>query len=333
MWSSHINQFVHLCTPEIPRVFTNFENQIGDYSIAKRTAKQDFKIIKKIVKNAYNYDLIVQYSDGVYDILHFRTAVNISESYGYKMNDRISDLNVGDTVKKDQQVFSSDNYDEDGIVLTESAAEKLKSYKVETNLISINNNDVFLNLYGGTNEYKSFPRVGESTKGSILLASRRLDYRKILFDFKPEELRAIDNLTDEVTYSAGGKIVDIDLYPNISLADLKKRTNEFSKELIAVYENEQRYYEELRTALEEIIPKKVLTEKEKKEECIDVPIPREENLNKYTDEVGYTWKYVHEWLDHNIQWRYDGKSFENMKIKFTVLKENPITIGCKLTGR
>jgi hypothetical protein len=88
MFANHINQFVHLANPEFPRVFTNFENQVGQYSIAYKKAEEDFDIISKIEKNMYNYDLIIQYKySKKYDIIHFRRAVNITEDYGYELKD------------------------------------------------------------------------------------------------------------------------------------------------------------------------------------------------------------------------------------------------------
>jgi DNA-directed RNA polymerase beta subunit len=63
------------------------------------------------------------------------------------------------------------------------------------------------------------------------------------------------------------------------------------------------------------------------------PIPRDTNPNKYTDEVSYMWKASHEFIDPKVQWRHEGKSFDNLKIRFTILKEHPLTIGAKLTGR
>ena len=72
MFTSHISQTVHLVNPEFPKVFTNFENQVGEYSMSYAKAKEDFKIIAKIQKNALNYDLIVQYiKSGVYDVIHY----------------------------------------------------------------------------------------------------------------------------------------------------------------------------------------------------------------------------------------------------------------------
>ena len=362
MYSNHLNQFVHLTNPEFPRVFTNFEDQVGEYSVAYKRAKDDFKIIAKVVKNQYNYDLIVQYKNGQYDIIHYNTAHNITEDYGYKVNDCVAEKCVGDTVHKNEFIYKSDNYDddgnfaygtnlksvwvawnnmtyEDGVVISESAAKKLTSYKVEKTMFSINGNDILLNLYGDENRYQSFPHIGEHIHDKILVASRRRDKRTVLYDLQNVRMREVDPSNDDIIYTGGGTIVDIDIFSNVSLADLRKKTDVFNQEILDVLENNQRYWNELAEELEKIIPCRVLTESEVREERNEFghvckhPIPREENPNKYTDEVGYYWKLAHENIDEKIQWRHDGKSFDNFKIQFTILKEDPLVAGAKITRK
>ena len=154
LFSNHITQTVHLKNPEFPKVFTGFENQIGEYSIAYKKAEQDFVIIAKIPKNKLCYTLVVKYKDGIYDCIDVNRGVNISEDYGYALNDCLGNKGIGETVKKSEFIYRSDNYDEDGnfaygvnlkavylpflgktyedgFVITESAAKKLTSYKVE----------------------------------------------------------------------------------------------------------------------------------------------------------------------------------------------------------
>jgi DNA-directed RNA polymerase beta subunit len=363
MFANHINQFVHLVEPEYPRVFTNFENQVGKYSIAYKEAKEDFTIIARINKNEFNYDLIVQYKGSkVYDILHYRNAVNITEDYGYALKDCISNKKEGQTVHKGEMIYKSSNYDndknfaygvnlkavylpwnnmtyEDGIIISESAAKKLSAYKVEQTMFSINSNDILLNLYGDKHYYKSFPKIGEEINNKVLVAIRRLDYRKSLYDFQFDKLREIDNKDDVVIYTGGGKIVDIDIFSNISLEKMKQNPNEFKKEIIEVYEKQFNYHKQLAKELEKIIPLRKLTEAqleaEKKEFGYNIAhaILKEENPNKYTDELAYYWKLSHESTDENILWRHEGKSFDSFKMRFTILKENPITLGAKLSGR
>lgn len=361
MFANHIAQYVHLKQPEYPKVFTNFENQVGEYSVAYKRAKESFEIIAKIIKNEYNYDLIVKYKNsGEYDIIHINRARNITEDYGYAVNDCISDKNVGDTIQENEFLYKSDNYDdygnfsygvnlkavylawknmtyEDAIVISESAAKKLTSYKVEKTMISINGNDILLNLYGDTNNYKSFPKVGDYVDSKILVASRRRDKRTALYDLQTTKMTEIDPSNDDLTYTGGGTVVDIDVFSNASLTDLRKRTDIFNRELLTVIENNHRYWSELATELEKIIPCRILTESEVRAERDEFghvckhPIERSKNPNKYSDELAYYWKLAHEYIDEKIQWRFDGKSFDNIKIQFTILKENPLTAGCKLT--
>lgn len=363
MFANHVNQFVHLVNPEFPKVFTNFENQIGEYSVAYKKAKEDFKIIAKVVKNKYNYDLIVQYNySKVYDIIHYRHAVNITEDYGYALQDCISDKEVGNSVLENEYIYKSSNYDseenfsygvnlksvflpyknltyEDGIVIGESAAKKLSAYKVEQTMFSVNSNDILLNLYGDETYYKSFPKIGDEVDQKILAVIRRKDHGKVLYDFQLEKLMREDNKDDTIIYTNGGKIVDINIFSNRTIEDMEKRPNEFNSEILEVYREEFNYYKTLAEELEKIIPVRELTEEETKKELKDMghvvkhPIKREENQNKYTDELAYYWKISHEYIDPKVQWRHEGKSFDNFKIRFTIMKESPLTIGAKLTGR
>jgi DNA-directed RNA polymerase beta subunit len=363
MFANHINQFVHLVKPEFPKVFTNFENQVGEYSVAYKKAKDDFVIIAKIEKNRYNYDLIVQYKRSkVYDVIHFKSAVNITEDYGYALQDCIADRQPGDTITEEDFIYKSSNYDddsnfsygvnlkavflpyknltyEDGIVISESTAQKLTAHKVEQTMFSVNSNDILLNIYGNQNTYKSFPKVGDEISQKMLAVIRRRDHSRVLFDFQTDKLETPDNKDDTIIYTNGGKVVDIDIFSNRTLEDMEKHPNEFTKEILDVYREQFYYYKAIAEELEKIIPVRELTEAEQKQELKDMnhvikhPIKRENNPNKYTDELAYMWKVSHEYIDPKVQWRHEGKSFDNFKIRFTILKENPITIGAKLTGR
>lgn len=351
MVSNHINQLVHLKSPEFPRVFTNFENQVGEYSIAYKRAQDDFEIIDIVRKNSLNYHMIVKYkSTGIYDIIHFREAVNITEDYGYKLNKCIDDKKVGDVVKKDEFLYKSNEYDddgnfsygvnlkalfiswktstyEDGIVISKSAAEKLKSYKVEKTTFSLNTNEFLLNLYGDDKIYKSFPRVGDNIDSKALVAYRRHNRFSVYYDFLIERMREIDHLNDTVIYTDGGKVVDITIYSNKSIEDLKKKEDVFTKEVLEVLEEQQNYYIELSKVLEKIIPIEGYDNK------VAVPIKADKNPNKYTDELAYYWKLSHERCNDNIPYVSDNKIYDNFKMEFTILKESEASVGVKLTGR
>jgi DNA-directed RNA polymerase beta subunit len=295
--------------------------------------------------------------------LHFNTAKCITEDYGYKLNDCIPDKDFADQVQEGDYLYKSDNYDEDGnyaygtnlkavylcwknltyedgIVITESAAKKLTSYKVEKTMFTINGNDILLNLYGDNTFYKAIPHVGDHVDSKVLVASRRHDKRTALYELQTGKMQHIDPDNDEILYTSGGTIVDIDVFSNKRLEDLRKSENKmFNSELISIIENNHRYWSELASELEKIIPCKYLTEDERNKEKAEFghfckhPIDRDQNPNKYSDELAYYWKLAHEYIDENIQWRYDGKSFDNFRIQFTILKENPLTPSCKITNR
>jgi len=377
MFASHTAQTVHLVKSEYPKVFTNFENQFGEYSIGYKKADDDFIIIDKFQKNALNYDLLVKYTKtGVYDIIHYRRAEHITEEYGYGKIDCLQDKVVGDTVRAGDFLYKTPNYDDDGnfgygvnlkaafvawkgltyedsIVISKSAAEKLTSYKCEETFVSINGNDVLLNLYdnGEYKQYHSFPHVGEHTLDNILVALRREEGQTLLYNFQYDKMKKIQP-SDDITYTNGGIVADMDIYCNTSIEKLKQRNNEFNQEIISLLEQQNIYYKNAAEALEKIVPcateadmRAVLSPDElanyyaeRKEYGFNWTRPKPQQLLdlagiKYTEEFGYFWKQVHEYLDNRIQWRSKGKSFQNIKIKFTILKENKLSIGSKLSGR
>ena len=236
------------------------------------------------------------------------------------------------------------------VVISKSAAEKLKSYKVEESMISINTNDILLNIYDkdNTGTYHSFPHVGEHTLNNVLVASRREENSKLLYNFQYNKMTKIEP-SDDVTYTNGGMVTDIDIYCNTPIDVLKSKKNEFVQEVVSVLEEQNKYYKTCAEELEKILP--VATEKdstsvmtpeekvayyaERKEYGFNWTRPKPKQLLdiEYTEEFGYFWKQVHDYLDNRIQWRNRGKTFQNFKIKFTILKENPLQVGSKITGR
>lgn len=374
MFASHFTQTVQLVHPEYPHVFTNFEDQVGEYSIACKKASDVFTVIAKLSKNALNYDLIIQYNQSkVYDVIHYHRAEHITEDYGYAKEDCLAGMKEGDVVPKGAYLYRDSSHDADGnfcygvnlkacyipwkgktyedaVVVSESAAKKLTSYKVEQINVSVNGNAVMLNLYGKNGEpYKAFPNVGDATDGNVLAAIRQVNSKSMLYDFKFNRVNDIVT-TDDITYTEGGIVADIDYYCNIPMAVLEKRTDAASSQLIAGIKAQAAYYEACREAVDKILPvatmsdlqatmnenDKTVFQKEKKEFGFNWtrPCPKSLCKNKYTEEFGYFWKQVHEYLDGRIKWKTKGGlAFNNIRMKFLILKENPLSIGAKLTGR
>lgn len=80
--------------------------------IRMQQAKADFTIIDKIWKNKNNYLLIIQYNQSKeYDVIQFSNCRNISESYGYAIEDCIADKQPGDIVTEETPIYHSHDYD------------------------------------------------------------------------------------------------------------------------------------------------------------------------------------------------------------------------------
>lgn len=380
MLSQHMTQYMQLKTPEVPRVFTNFENQIGAWSTnGYSKVESDCIILKKIVKNKYNYDLIVQYkANKKFDILHVRACHHIgavSESYGVELipGKEIAEANPGDELKGGQYITKTPSYDDDGnfmyginlradyipydglnhedaIVITKSAAEKMTTYKVKEIDVVVPTNVAFIDLYNKDNSgYHSFPHVGESTHGKILVASRPKNNKTLLYEFQHEKMKSIDVSDNKVFCPYNSKVVDIDVYTSRTPEELRATGDMFLCEIADVLEENNKYWEEMKSALEEIIPvatdeqtRSLMSQVElamyegelsKFKDKIDRPLPYEINTNSYTNELGYYWKLAHEYCNKKIKWRDDTGVIDNIKLKFTLLKENKISVGTKVTGR
>ena len=255
MFGSHLDQYVVLAEPEFPRVFTNYENQVGSYSSSYKQAKKEWTVVKRINKFKFNpnvnYLLVVKDDENNYDIIQRRIGERLTEHYCYVNNNSVIDnKKEGDTIKEGEVLYHSTSFDddlvfrygtnanavylienntiEDAIVVSESLAKKLDSFYLDEIEVNINTNDILCNLYGDTGNYKSFPDIGENTNDKILTARRRVNYDTALFDLKSENLRKIINNLDTVFY-ADGQLVDIEIFSNQPLEELK--VNKFNDKL------------------------------------------------------------------------------------------------------
>ena len=266
MTTGHLKQRTNMNNPEFPKVFTEFFNMVGEHSSGIQRARNNLEIKKKICKfkNDHIYILVVQNTDtGEYDIIEKKIVEDLTEKFGYVYNNESLDkLEVGSTVKKGDLLYKSTSYDdynnycigvnatfsytsdirttEDAIIISESFQKRTKTTEVETIRVSINDNDVLLNIYGDSENYKTFPDIGEKIKDKIICATRRIDNDQIFFDFKESNLRKINFSNDTlcVEGASGGKIVDITVYSNKFLDEMKE--NEYHSQLNYYYENELR---------------------------------------------------------------------------------------------
>ena len=113
---------------------------------------------------------------------------------------------------------------EDGVIISESLAKKMRYDVFETKVVEFGSNYVPLNLYGTDTEYKPFPEIGDKiSPDSVLVALRNfkdfsssktgsdddpIDFASALISNK--DLRTFDPTFDKCTYVRGpGDKVDI----------------------------------------------------------------------------------------------------------------------------
>lgn len=332
MVCNHLNQIVVLARPEIPFYATGLENQIGNINNTYMVNNTDsnIEVLHKLSKSKYSTFMILKSKDkdgnDFYDVINHEYAQKITESYGYtsRLNNKLvqgSIIEPGDVVYKSTQydkdmnfmyginlltVFS--NYKnitlEDTIAVSASAAAKFDSYDVNVVDVMLNTNDILINLYGDDENYKALPEIGDDVKRSVLCGRRRIDYNTILYSFKSENMKEI-NETDTLFY-VDGKVVDITIYANI---DEEEVATKYNKQLFDILIKQNTYYKKCVSLMKSIL---------------DI-----------TDNVSGDFKFWYHRYKNALEkkWKYNENVFDNMLIQVTVLDTQKLTIGGKITNR
>jgi len=334
MFCSHVHQIVTLKNSEFPKVFTGFENQIGNYSTSFKIADRRYKIIDIIPRNKLFSVYVLESDDGYYDIIELKAGESITEHYGYQVINEISHKKPGDIIHKDELIFRSNLHDsklnftygnnlnsiflssegmtnEDAIIVSESTSKLMTSFSYETIEVNLNNNDILCNLYGNHKNYKCFPDIGEHLVDQVLLARRRQIFDSMLYDGNTECLNKINFNTDTVFYSHG-RIIDIEVYSNNRELDEYKKADYYSQ-ILKYYDAHQNYYKKVVSVLE--------------------PIVQNNSKEFFSDNLSYLYKRCRDILDPNIKFKHNKKDFTNFILVFHILKEEPLVVGSKITGR
>ena len=339
MTTGHLKQAMTPICPEVPKVFTEYENMVGKYSTGIKKASREWRVVDKIYKfeeNNHLYTLIVKDEQtGYYDVIEKKLVENLTEKFGFRYNtEELDKIQVGDLIPKDSVLFKSTSYDEynnyrfgvnatfcytsdvktteDAILVSETFADKFRCVEVESITVSVNDNDVLINLYGDENNYKCFPDIGETIKDKIICATRRINNDQIFYDFKETNLRKI-NFSEDVLCTeqgSGGKIIDIRVYSNKTLEEME--INEYHAQVTKYYKNELRYFKELVQSTQDVV---------------------HENKD-HSRNYNYVYKKSKDVLDENVKWceQQGKKPFSNMIIEFIVEREVPLKEGSKITG-
>ena len=333
MYTSNLKQILTLLEPDVPHVMTGYENVVGEYN----------KAYKKLEGHWVVKDIIWKYGPGTiytmvlynpeenrYDMVEKKPAENLTEKFGYAYNTSFMDsLKIGDEIK-DKVLYKTTSYDEhmnycpgknarvmyvtdnatieDSIVISKSWADKVRTVEVDSIEVSINSNDILLNMYGDRNGYKTFPDIGEYVQDSVLCAVRRVNLNHILYDFKEKNLR-IPQSTDVKRYASKNSIVyDIDIYYN---GEEEFPDNTFYHQLKWYYDQECTYAEKITNW------------------CMKI----KSSGSDYTQQVSYFKAKWQHFNDKEYKWKNRDSAFSNIVVKFSTMAVVNLQEGFKLTGR
>lgn len=331
MFGTHQEHRLSLMKAEPALVSTGYEKMFGEQSSAFHVVDKTKTVVAKIPKFSWipehHYFLIVVDEETkIVDVIERVSYKHSTESYGYLINNEYLDsCEIGNTFHAGtvfQKSQSFDDYNnrkdgvnlvtayiacdgtmEDGIIISESAAEKLVSPLIKKAEIVINDNDIMLNIHGDKDNYKVIPDIGE-TNNHVLCALRRENKEDIFYTQSYDMLRKI--LMSDTVYTPEGEIIDIDIRCN-NPANL--RGSKYNSQLLKYYEESQRFAKDIVDTLDSI------------------------KANGY--ELSYNTNKLHYTCDMKIngaQYIKD-RPFSNIIMDVYLLDRNKISTGDKLSDR
>jgi hypothetical protein len=266
-----------------------------------------------------------------YDMIERQIAEDLTEKFGYMYNTDVMDaLQVGETVsnkiiykttsydenmnyrlgKNANVAYASDNSTiEDAVKIRQGWAETVKTVEIDTVMVSINDNDILLNLYGNDKvEYKPFPDIGEKIENSSLCAVRRIKLNHVFYDFQEANLREVYDTDTEYRVPKDSEIYDINVYCNAvdGLPD-------------NVFYNQVKYYHE-----------KIKEYAVKISNWCD--FIKKSTSNRTMAISALKSKYQH-YVDPEWIWKYRDRAFSNVNIEFKTKTIVNLQEGFKLVGR
>ena len=332
MQGIHKEQAIQLIKPEAPILMTGYENQYGKKSSYYITADRDYRVLAKIYKNPTHYWILIEDMDNkIVDCIERVGYDYITENYGYTLNNSYLDnLTEGSFIHKNDPIVMPSSFDsalnkcdgvnlttiylaiakttEDPIVLSQSAADKLKAALYSKIRIVINDNDIPLNLYGDDSNYKSFPDIGEYVKNGIFCAVRR--ERKddaALYAQSCEKLRQLMMSDETYISSDNGMVIDIDVYCN----NIEKLDVMYNSQIAKYYNLQMQFCKNMVATVNAFM----------------------KEHPKYT--MSYEMQKIYTKCKNSIngvQFIKD-KVFNNIVIDVMVRAEKPISVGDKITDR
>lgn len=331
MYSVHRDHALPLMNGEKAIIETGYEIRFGDLSSSVTAADTDYVVAKKISKFSFSpnhqYYLIVEDANNKkLDVLERCSYNHITESYGYLYNNQYLDgLRERDFIPQDtivQKSLAFDEYNnrkdgvnfntvylsldanlEDSIIVSESAAKRLTAPLIKKVSITVNENNIPVNLYGDDKIFKAHPDIGEDIKEGILISLRKEKKEEMPFTESVDNLRR--KFMSDQKKRLKGKVIDINIYCN-------------NPERLKTYHNSQfrMYYEEQQRVAHEVV--QTVTRYVMEGYQISYEL---EKLYAVSKQIADGWQFI------------DKNPFSNIEIEFVILEESVLMAGDKLSNR
>lgn len=338
MADQFFQHMIPLINPESPLIPTGFEKSYGKYTDSYKVADSDYLVIAMIPKfmltGRFKYIYVVQNTlTKVYDVIDISHYECLSEDQGYlRPFTKGDEYNPGDVIRKGSTLYRSNNHDEygnyayglnpnvcyislpeneeDGMVISQSFYERAAFYNFKKTQITLNRNQVLLNLYGTDSVYKGFPDIGEAVKDGILYAKRSINYDNAAAELTDNALKHIVS-NDEICRGEG-YVADIDVFIN----DREEFEDSGNKSQIYKYYTALvEYYRKVFAILDPIV---------------NAP---QRNRVQYTHNLRVTFEHARNYLNEQLQWTNNNNSFEFAYIVITTYEKKNIFNGFKITNR
>lgn len=336
MFTSNLKQTLVLKNPDIPRLQTGYENVIGKNNKAYLKLDGQWEVVDRISKfglppekDIYVLILYNKKKD-MYDIVEKVVAEQHAEKFGYYYNTEVMDsLQPGDKIK-DKVLYKSTSYDknmnyctgksalvyysssvdtiEDAIPIRKGWADKVEAVTTDTVYVSVNTNEVLINMAGDENNFKTFPNIGECVDGSTICATRRIVKNHLLYDFQEKNLRELFATDTPYFVTKGSEIYDITVYSN---REEEMPDNPFYKQIKYYHQRCCEYADKITEWCKRI----------------------KKSGSKYTAEIPYFKSIYQNFNDPEYKWQNKEKNFANVLIEFKVRADLSLHEGFKLVGR
>lgn len=182
----------------------------------------------------------------------------------------------------------------------------MSTYFVHNVNITINTNDIPLNLYGDDENYKAFPDIGEDVKDGILMGTRRLNFDELIHKFENDMLTK--TIESDSKYKVHGKVIDIDVLNNESIEKLE--TQKYSEQFLKYIKELDHFYRTFVTVTDDIVRKK-----------------------KHSNDLLRLYNRFKGYIDPNSRLVYDGNQFDKIIFRVKVLENKPAARGSKISTR